>query len=571
MEKELLRFIEENNLSPFSRAKTQIKSREGSIFRTKDAKTVFNKTLAKISSGFCFAETSNLWSFFSFTQDVEEIKKRQEFFKSIKSADSSFLKELKTPKNWWKPKYGILVVTEDEKSYLELQKLNCPVQFINSRDDISGLEDYDIVQVVDCPDSSTILEALPQSLLLDSADEAYLERFLEFLSGWKENLEILEKNKTNEEIESIIKGLLPLLELLKDKPSEHLSREEVESGLEKINTKIEDEISKLNISGTSLLSILSKGKLPPELEKIREKAVSESGIQENLFTTLIPVAVDESELGRFLKKQDAYEFSAIAEKIKKKAAEIQKIPEKLSRLSDLLILLDFESAISKMTENTIFPEYSNELVFSDSENLFLEKAQPISFYLGSDNRCSILTGANSGGKTTLLEHVIQLITLFQLGLPVNGKVKMPIFSEVYYFAKSKGASSKGAFENLLTQMDDIEAGDKTLILADEIESVTEPGVAGRIIAATAEFFLQKGCFLVIATHLGQEIQKNLPSHSRIDGIEAHGLDEYFELIVDHNPVLGRLASSTPELIVDKLASLQKTEYFKFLQEKIKRN
>jgi dsDNA-specific endonuclease/ATPase MutS2 len=149
---------------------------------------------------------------------------------------------------------------------------------------------------------------------------------------------------------------------------------------------------------------------------------------------------------------------------------------------------------------------------------------------------------------------------------------MPIFSEIYYFAKTKGSANKGAFETLLTQMSKIIPGEKTLILADEIEAVTEPGVAGKIVSATADYFIGKGCFLIIATHLGQDIQKVLPSKTRIDGIEAKGLDENFNLIVDHNPVLGRLAHSTPELIVEKMASSDKTktDYFIFLNEFLKK-
>ena len=67
--------------------------------------------------------------------------------------------------------------------------------------------------------------------------------------------------------------------------------------------------------------------------------------------------------------------------------------------------------------------------------------------------------------------------------------------------------------------------------------------------------------MVIATHLGQEIQERLPLGARIDGIEAKGLNEQFELIVDHNPILGRLAHSTPELIIERLASISPTPYF----------
>ena len=124
--------------------------------------------------------------------------------------------------------------------------------------------------------------------------------------------------------------------------------------------------------------------------------------------------------------------------------------------------------------------------------------------------------------------------------------------------------SKGAFETLLTQMSKIKVGNTTIVLADELEAVTEPGAAGKIISATAEYFAEKGCFIVIATHLGQEIVKNLPRYARIDGIEAKGLDERFNLIVDHNPVLGRLAHSTPELIVERMANTKRGPYFEYL-------
>jgi hypothetical protein len=45
-------------------------------------------------------------------------------------------------------------------------------------------------------------------------------------------------------------------------------------------------------------------------------------------------------------------------------------------------------------------------------------------------------------KTTLLEHLIQIIGLCNLGLPIYGEVSNPLFSEVYYFAKNKLCKSK---------------------------------------------------------------------------------------------------------------------------------
>ena len=75
----------------------------------------------------------------------------------------------------------------------------------------------------------------------------------------------------------------------------------------------------------------------------------------------------------------------------------------------------------------------------------------------------------------------------------------------------------------------------------------------------------------MATHLGAEIANSLPKGARVDGIEAKGLDENFELVVDHNPVMGRLAHSTPELIVEKMANSFDKDYFKFLFEKMRKD
>ena len=155
-----------------------------------------------------------------------------------------------------------------------------------------------------------------------------------------------------------------------------------------------------------------------------------------------------------------------------------------------------------------------------------------------------------------------------MGLLVNGQIESCLFSEVYYFAKNKGSAGSGAFEKLLNQLSKIEVGVNTLILADEIEAVTEPGVAAKIISSTCSYFTNKGCKIVVATHLGHEIVNTLPDFARVDGIEAKGLDSNMNLIVEHNPVLGRLAHSTPQLIVEKLANTKGHDYFNYVYDSL---
>jgi len=570
MKKEILDFINENALSPFEDKKTI--RQNYNLFKTNDAKAVHTKLLTKIFQSFEFTNTENLFSLLSFTEDINEIEKRKDFFSNLVKRKRDFLIKLIRPKQFWKPRYEVVVVTENEETFIELKKLDCPVQFVTSEQDLASLENCEVVQVIDCENYSPLLETLPQTVFLNSIEEVYLERYLSLLSGWKDNLEILEKEEFDEEGKEIVKELFPLLSLIQEEKRKKLTKRDIDEKINEINEKIQEKIKNMTLSGASIFEIVSKNKIPKEIEELTKQAILESKLPSYLFNVSIPVSLDEREVEKFLKKQDAEEFTSSSEIIKRNARLLIQIPEKLKRLEYLLLYFDFISGLFEFFEKNDLKnmiENSEELFIENSKNVFLDKAQPISFNLTREFRCSVLTGANSGGKTTLLEHILQIISLMNFGFPCSGKVNIPVFSEVYYFAKNKGSANKGAFETLLTQMSQIWTGKRTLILADEIESVTEPGVAGQIISATCNYFVKKNCFLVIATHLGQEIQKRLPASTRIDGIEAKGLNENFDLIVDHNPVLGRLANSTPELIVEKMANSQKLDYFIYLNDYLK--
>ncbi len=568
MKKEVLNFIEANQLSPFGR--NNVRQSSDSIFKTKDSKEISNKVLEVISDNFIFSDTKNILKSFVNENSAEKIKNRQNFFKSLEKKNNSDLKKLQTPKPFWKPKYDVVTVTEEESTLVALQQLNIPVVFINSQSDLPVLERYDLIQAIDCEQFGRVLERLPQVVFIERIEDIFLERHLTILSGWKNNLELLKNMSLNEELQKVVNGLYEILPFIDEKLIKKISMKDIETKLDEINKNLMDKIKLMTLSGDSLISIISKG-IPKEIHTMIEEEIGKSGISEELFEIGLPLKIDQKEVDEFLKRQSTQEFANSAAVVKKNAEKIKNISKQLKVLENELVYFDFISGISRFSDKKDFyPEIDNSLYIQNSENLFLDKPQPISFNLSGNYKCSILTGANSGGKTTLLEHLIQLVTLSQLGLPVSGELKIPLFSEVYYFAKNKGSMSKGAFETLLTQMSEINPGEKTLILADEIEAVTEPGVAGQIIVSTAEFFLEKNCFLVIATHLGQEIKDILPSSCRIDGIEAKGLTENYELIVDHNPVLGRLANSTPELIVEKMAKSKQKPYFIWLHNNLKK-
>jgi len=70
------------------------------------------------------------------------------------------------------------------------------------------------------------------------------------------------------------------------------------------------------------------------------------------------------------------------------------------------------------------------------------------------------------------------------------------------------------------------------------------------------------------SHLADEIREAADFPVAVDGIEAVGLEDG-ELIVNRSPIKGRLARSTPELIVEKLADSDGSEsqfYHRLLQK-----
>jgi DNA mismatch repair protein MutS2 len=298
----------------------------------------------------------------------------------------------------------------------------------------------------------------------------------------------------------------------------------------------------------------------------------------SLPVKLMPAQINDLEdrLRRFFADR---QFSLI----KKIANDLDKLREEVMNAVQTLLEFDLFLAIGLfacdfgLKTPTISLEYSGVGV-QGATNLFLTesflkgkhgKVQPIDYSIGktpfqptgtNHENCALLSGANSGGKTTTIQTLAQIVTMAQSGFPVPAKQAfLPVFEELYFFYKSRGMVSAGAFETTLKQFAEIVVSDKSkLVLFDEVEAITEPGSAANVIAGLIEI-LQSDLktSTVICSHLAREIQEVTSVPIRIDGIEARGLDENLELIVDRTPRFGILARSTPELIVERLSKLTK--------------
>ena len=181
---------------------------------------------------------------------------------------------------------------------------------------------------------------------------------------------------------------------------------------------------------------------------------------------------------------------------------------------------------------------------------------------------TLLSGVNSGGKTSTLDLLGLVAILSAMGLPVPAaEARLRRFTGLHYYAKSQGTLDAGAFESTLQEFGDlVEGADDRLVLVDELESITEPGASAKIVAGILEELDRQDASAVFVSHLAREIREAADVPVAVDGIEAVGL-EHGELVVERSPVRNHLARSTPELIVEKLAGESDAAFYEELLEK----
>lgn len=381
----------------------------------------------------------------------------------------------------------------------------------------------------------------------------------------------------------ILRELEPLREVMEKRAVLDGLEELIAEKERELNDKISEKLERfsLTLSGRELLEFLNElkegnyeaifshfGKIEEEILDLINRAEDELserlGLRVELFSReeIYPLAVPpervealRAELERQLKVELYMRSREILERVRNYIPALRK---ELSRVHEL----DFLLAVRSFTEGFVFPEFGEGLGFVNGRHLFIENPQPVSYTVGralelagtAGERVVILTGANSGGKTSLLELITQVSVLAHMGLPVPAeKAVVEPLDEIFFFRRKRSAYGAGAFETALRSfVRALRGKGRKLILIDEFEAITEPGAAVRIIGELLKIAHEKGFYVVIVSHLGEDLKKELP-FARVDGIEAKGLDEKLNLIVDRQPKFGRLGRSTPELIVERLA------------------
>ena len=467
-----------------------------------------------------------------------------------------------------KPKYdtsrAILVESRDDYTSLMDRGLNQRAQILNIQE-VASLDEFELVVYV-YRDGVLELDDAP-NLAMVNYDAEDLEIIPEtVLSYYHENQTLLENILKIREIlgyPSVLRDVLKIMDSIEtSQVDETLFNSAVNQAKDKADKKLEEAIKKVDLSGQEVLDILNKGmspKIQEIFDEILKDAVKEikdyTGVSFDPFIQKYPLEIDEQELER-VKRQEIgkKEVKAFEERVNV-AAQLQLLKSDVEAEIQEVLEFDYQFTLGCFAYYYDLhpPMISDGFRFKEGLhlNLALEdpsRVQRINYSLESPDNVVLLTGANSGGKTTLLETLAQISIMSQMGLPVCAReARVKLVDELYFFSKKRSLDA-GAFESFLsTFMPIVVREEDKLILLDELEAITELEAAVKIISSFISFIQDSKSFAIIVTHMAREILKN--TDVRVDGIEAQGLDDEYNLIVDRTPRMNYFARSTPELIL----------------------
>lgn len=402
-------------------------------------------------------------------------------------------------------------------------------------------------------------------------------------------------------------GLFALLSRLGERSDKEAERlEKLDSSLascveeacawanEELKARIEK--SSLTLGGSDLLRAVSHGEGVREMLHVQMRSVfsavlkearqragsgldlagSERARLEEVFSADVsyPLEIDREALRAFLQEIRSRREERGLKERRELARALQDQRNAAASLVHALMEFDFLYSLGCFILDEVleFPVVRDQpcISFVEGRHLFLERPEPVSYALGDEGhpeRVALLSGVNSGGKTTLLDLIAQIVILSHMGLPVPARsCRLSIFEEFYYFSKSRGTLSAGAFETAMRKFSVVENERRKLVLADELESITEPGASARIIACMLDELNRRSSVAVFVSHLAGEVLRYARTPVRVDGIEAEGLDEKNNLRVSRSPRYNFLARSTPELILDRLVRSTKGSEREFYEK-----
>ena len=413
-------------------------------------------------------------------------------------------------------------------------------------------------------------EGMPNLVMVSIEDNDYEivpEKIINFFIQNKDLFTRVHEIQKIRNKESVLGEIIPIIDEVNIIDKREVDIEKLVYSLkDDMDSELEKSIKQVDLEGDEILNLLNNN-FPPKISKIFDEIINKrkeiirekTGISFDPFLRKYPIEIDDSEIQRITLEQSSKKENDIFDIKRSAAIELNSIKNKAIAEVEDAIKFDYEFSLGSFAYeyDLCRPEFSEEIQLDGALHLELalkkdkEYIQKVDYQLTQDENIALLTGANSGGKTTLLETLTQISIMAQMGLPVSANsAKIKLFDEIYHFSKKRSLDA-GAFESFLNVFIPIvTTNSEKLVLLDELEGITELDAAVKIISTFIDMLKESNSYGVIVTHMARELMNY--TDIRVDGIEAKGLDENYNLIVDRTPKMNFLAKSTPELILKRI-------------------
>ncbi|NQU44374.1 hypothetical protein HQ520_13875, partial [bacterium] len=198
------------------------------------------------------------------------------------------------------------------------------------------------------------------------------------------------------------------------------------------------------------------------------------------------------------------------------ASETRQYAPELSRNRQILVQVDLWHARARLAYRhslhrpDIHADRSLRLVQAHHPLLYFQdpkRSMPMDMALDAENRALIITGPNTGGKTTALKTVGLLILMTQCAIPVPLGLdsRVPLFRQVLAEIGDEQSVSAGlsTFSAHIRRISTIirQCGVDSLVLLDELGKATDPLQAGALGRAILEALIERGALTFVTTHL----------------------------------------------------------------------
>ncbi|MGZ7068562.1 MAG: MutS-related protein, partial [Methanobacterium sp.] len=427
---------------------------------------------------------------------------------------------------------ALLVETREDYNRLIELDLNRYCSIITA-EELRNLEDYEFVIYVystgqiELENTFNVAMVTSDSLEYEMVPETVLSYFYtnyDLLINILKIKKILGRNSSIADVIEILNSLESF------KVDEKTFDEAVESAKKSADEKLAQSIKKVDLKGDEVLALMNEG-MPSKIQEIFDEVIKEAkdeikektGSYFDPFIQKYPIEIDYIEMDRIKKQKIATQRINAFEKKVKAASRLYELKEEIEAEIVEILEFDYEFALGCFAYYYDLnpPLIGDKFNFKSAIHLNLAlgegfDVQKIDYSLMIPENVALLTGANSGGKTTLLETLAQISIMSHMGLPVcANEATIKLLDEIYFFSK-KSALDAGAFESFLnTFMPVVITDSSKLVLFDELEAITELEAAVKIIASFIDLLKDSNSYAVIVTHMAPEIMKY--TEVRVDG------------------------------------------------------